>query len=95
MRQIEQEIKQYNVRKPIAEAIRRLSKIGFKFSGHGSGFGQEDFNVINYELDLYVNFCDTGRKCIVNISQVTEDFRLFSGTISEATKFIAANVAGR
>lgn len=90
---IEKEIEWYNIRKPIAEAMRTLGHHGFDFSGHGCGFGGEDFNLINEKTDRYVNFCDRGKSCVVTISTTSLDkdgwpMKLFEGTICKAIKFL-------
>jgi len=74
--------------------MRKLGSMGFSASGHGVGFGAEDFNMINEDKDLYLNFCDKGRSCKVNINSCkTYDkdgytISLFEGTIGKAIKFI-------
>ena len=91
---IEREIEWYKICKPIAEAMRILGHHGFDFSGHGCGFGGEDFNLINEKIDRYVNFCDRGKTCVVTIStckSLDKDgypIHLFEGTICKALKFL-------
>jgi len=94
MKNIEQEIIWYRIRKPIAEAMRKCGQLGFEVSGHGCGFGGEDFSLLNKRKDLYVNFCDRGNSCKVTVStcDTTNDdgypIELISGTIGKAMKFI-------
>jgi hypothetical protein len=88
---IEREIEWYKIRKPIADAMRILGHNGFEFSGHGCGFGGEDFGLINKKTDRYVNFCDKGKSCEVMVNTCNIDNpieTLFTGTIGEALKFL-------
>ncbi len=90
---IEKEIEWYHVRKSIADAMRKFVDLGFEFSGHGCGFGGEDFSLSNKKKDAYVNFCDKGKTCVVTIStynSLNEDgypIELFKGTICKAIEF--------
>lgn len=69
MKSIKDEINWYGIRKTVADAMLELGEIGFESSGHGCGFGGEDFSLYketkNYQL--YVNFCDKGRSCVASI----------------------------
>lgn len=86
---IEREIQWYNVRKPIADAMIILGHKGFEFSGHGCGFGGEDFGLINEKTDRYVNFCDKGKSCEVMVNTCNFPPKtLFTGTIGKALKFL-------
>jgi len=91
---IEYDIGWYQIRKPIANALRKCGELGFSMAGHGCGFGGEDFSLINKSKDMYVNFCDTGNSCEVTISTVkTTDkegypILLFTGTTKKAMNFI-------
>lgn len=81
--EIEHEIDWYETSKDISKIMRRLGKLGFKFSGHGTGFGGEDFNFIKRlgrqnpkrKLTVYVNISDRGRfpKCSGNIYDDTRE----------------------
>jgi len=90
---IEQEIEWYEPRWPIAKAMRELGEIGFEFSGHGVGFGGEDFN-LSRESDYYVNFCDKGKGngIVATVypypDDDVEDEVLFSGSANQAVLFI-------
>jgi hypothetical protein len=93
LKEIEEEIEGYKVRKPIADAMRRCGELGFEFSGHGCGFGGEDFNLINKKKNMYVNFCDRGRTCEVSVYTCNHkddesEHLLCEGTIGKAMKFV-------
>jgi|LakMenEpi03Aug12_release.lakeMendotaPanAssembly.Ray.scaffolds.fasta_scaffold04876_49 hypothetical protein len=83
---IKREIEWYGVRKTIAEAMVECGKLGFEFSGHGAGFGGEDFNLVDNKKNLYINFCDKGRSCEVMICE--NEIAVFIGTIGKAMKFL-------
>jgi len=89
IREIKREIKHYNVRESIANAMIKLGEKGFEFSGHGIGLGGEDFSLVsekislvNEKIGLHVTFCDKGRSCEVTVESV------FTGTIKKAFNFI-------
>lgn len=88
IQEIKLEIKWYGIRNNIAKAMLELGKLGFQFSGHGSGFGGEDFNLFN--KTLYVNFCDRRKKGVVTTVTTNDESceLLFEGTIGKAMKFI-------
>jgi len=87
IKEIEQEIEWYEVKKSIADAMLKLGEVGFEFSGHGCGLGGEDFNLVT--KDLYVNFCDMGKKVKVSITNNDEDMdEVFSGTVKGALKYL-------
>lgn len=91
---IKQTIEWYNIRKPIANAMLELGKMGFIFCGHGcGGFGGEDFSLIR--KDIYVNFCDGNKSCRVTIntnpSGDIEIKTIFEGNLKEAMKFVNEN----
>lgn len=86
-------IEWYKIRKPIANAMLELGKLGFIFCGHGCGFGGEDFSLIR--KDIYVNFCDGNKSCRVTIntnpSGNIEIKTIFEGNLKEAMKFVNEN----
>ena len=87
IKEIKSEIEGYQPKKRIADAMLELGEIGFEFSGHGCGFGGEDFSL--FTKDLYVNLCDQGQKIVVSISNNDEEMEdLFIGTIGQAMRFI-------
>lgn len=87
--EIEQEIVHYRPKSSIAKFMRELCKRGFRFSGHGTGFGSEHFGLSSRKL--YVAIEDTGKKIKVIITRPNwECEEVFSGTIGGAMKFIKA-----
>lgn len=68
MKEIEEEIRWYQVNKSVAECMRKLGKMGFEPTGHGYCLIDhgEDF-----EFDkkhIWVNICSMSKKTIVSIS---------------------------
>ena len=89
IKELKDEIQQYGIKKSIADAMITLTeKYGFEFSGHGCGFGGEDFSVTTEEL--HVNFCDCGRKVEVTIykNDTEECEKLYKGAIGGAIKYV-------
>jgi hypothetical protein len=77
-KEIEHEIEWYECSKDVTKIMRRLGKWGFEFSGHGAGFGGEDFSLIKYlskGLEVYVNISDRGKfpKCYANIDDYNKN----------------------
>jgi len=90
IKEIKHEIEWYEPKKRIADAMLELGNIGFKFSGHGAGFGEEDFSLCTNKT--YVNFCDRGRKVVVSIYKNDEDMdTLYEGTIHGALKHLGTS----
>lgn len=81
---IKNEITWYEPKKRIADAMLKLGKLGFEFSGHGCGFGCEDFSLSNDKY--HVNLCDEGRKVIVTLSD--DDKTICEGSIGQVMKRI-------
>lgn len=94
LKSIEHDITWYQIRKPIADAMRKCGELGFSISGHGCGFGGEDFSLINKRKDMYINFCDKSNSCEVTINTCNSTneegypIELFKGTIKKAIDFI-------
>jgi len=91
MKEIKNEIEWYEIKKKIADAMLRLGELGFEISGHGCGCGGEDFNLVRYKDGAYVNFCDQGRKIVVNVTLGVEDDEpedVLTGTIGQAMKYV-------
>ena len=96
LKEIKDEIELYGIRKPIAEAMLRFGEVGFEFSGHGFGMGGEDFGLVmspqKETYSYYVNFCDKGRSCVVEINLddegMEEPTTLFEGTIGRSIIFL-------
>ena len=87
IKEIKDEIEWYNPKKRIVDAMLELGEIGFEFSGHGCGFGGEDFNLFNKKL--YVNLCDRGNKVVASVYDNSDDMdTLLEGTIGAALKFV-------
>lgn len=90
LQEIEHEINHYEPKKRIADAMRELGELGFEFSGHGWGFGGEDFGLIkhrekNQDNYIYVNFCDFGSK----IKATLDDYKInkrYEGTVDQIMK---------
>ena len=99
MKTIRDEIKWYEPKKRIADAMLALGELGFEFSGHGVGLGGEDLGLWYDKLSLYFNFCDRGNKVVAsitdntNLDSETEPQELFEGTIGQAMKFITKRLA--
>jgi hypothetical protein len=67
-KEIESEIECYKPKAVICKIMRDLGKLGFSFSGHGGGFGGEDFNFIKRSTYVNINHRHSG-KIIINISK--------------------------
>lgn len=70
---IEHEIEWYETSRNVSKLMRRLGRLGFEFSGHGTGFGGEDFSFIkklSKNVEVYINISDRKRsiKCSANIN---------------------------
>jgi hypothetical protein len=91
IKEIKQEIKWYAPKKRIADTMLELGELGFKFSGHGCGFGREDFGLIhpNYH-HLYVSLSDIGSHIEVMVDYIDEDDNdeCFVSSVGQATKLI-------
>lgn len=87
IKEIKEEIEWYQPPKRISDAMLKLGKDGFEFSGHGCGMVGEDFNLI--KKDTSVNFCLMGRKAVVSIQNAEYD-TVFEGTIGESFKYLAS-----
>lgn len=95
LNQIKEEIRWYEIRKPIADAMIELGKIGFEFSGHGVGlaFQGEDFSISKEKKNCLINvdFCDMGKKCVATLTVTSydyDDLYEYSGTIGQVLKKI-------
>ena len=90
---IRDEIKWYEPKKRIADAMLALGELGFAFSGHGVGYGQEDFGLVCGEW--YFNFSDNGKKIVASVNNGADDVAdvEFQGTIGQAMKFITKRLA--
>jgi hypothetical protein len=86
IKDIEREIEWYKIRKPVAKGMIELGKMGFEVSGHGCGFGGEDFGLFSKKFS--VNLCDTRRSCVVSVYKMDHHKPIFEGTISKAINFI-------
>lgn len=65
IREMEYEINHYKPPKAIANAMRKLAEHGYGFSGHGTGFGEEDFGVTKQfgkDHYIYVALSTDGKK---------------------------------
>lgn len=64
MAEIRQEISWYKPQRRVRETLLKLGDWGFMFSGHGVGFGGEDFSMIYTSVGtgeyLYVGVTDHG-----------------------------------
>ena len=100
---VQEEIDWYKPKKAIVDGMLMLERWGFEFSGHGCGFGGEDFGMIfEYQADsdgpegyFYFNFCDEGNKVVATITDNPEgepDDVLYVGTVGRGLKLIRKRV---
>jgi len=90
MAEIESDIKHYETKKSISNAMRELGKLGFRPSGHGCGMGCEHFGLYNGACSFSIE--DQGRKvrAMITLDGPNSDdpITIFEGTIGKALKFI-------
>ena len=72
----------------VGAKVKACKEIGFESTGHGCGFGGEDFSLSTKKLSI--NICDTGKEVIATVmTNDTEDpEELYEGKIQGALKFI-------
>lgn len=94
---IEHEIEWYKTSKDITKIMRKLGKLGFMASGHGSGFSGEDFSFIKKlpkNIVVYVNISDRGRfpKCsaYVEDQEANQDDPISQVKETKSEKFFPA-----
>ena len=99
LKEVEEEISCYQPKKRIADAMRKLVHMGFSFSGHGCGFGGEDFGMSFHTTKItyyYVSICDEGRK--VSVIFTFDDghyiHTLATGTIGKVLSFVEKTING-
>ena len=72
LKEIEKEIDWYQVPKHIANAMRKLGRLGFRPGGHGVGCGGEDWSLF-YDLSkkkdsyIYVNLSYPVKDCSISV----------------------------
>lgn len=71
--EIKQEIESHKLRKPITDAILECAELGFSFCSYIENSNEKYFALIYEEKDLFIEFVDMGKKCVVELSSIEED----------------------
>jgi hypothetical protein len=93
IKEIQEEIDHYRPKKSIANAMLELGELGFKFSGHGYGYRQEDFGL--FKDKYYFSISDQGNRVVASVTEENENdliIALFNGTVGKALKFIKSRL---
>ena len=87
LKEIEQEIAWYDPKPSIKNAMLKLGRMGFAFSGHGYGMGEEDFSLENQSY--FIALSDCGRNVEARLTTMDDEFTLlFEGTIGNLFVFM-------
>lgn len=91
MAEIESEISGYDMKKSVANAMRKLGELGFRFSGHGSGYGVEHFGLIKGQFYFSIEDSIDGTKGVITWDTGSDEDGIeviFTGTLRKALNFV-------
>lgn len=93
LKELKEEIEHYCPPANIAKAMLKFGKLGLEFSGHGSGFGGEDFNLYKkYNSgQLYINLSTRKIKNNCSVSFMDNEWNIILNkncNIKKLTKIV-------